>query len=235
MQYYPDNVNPAAYSMIVDQILPRRVERQAIFLEFGCSTGALGSAILQGNPDIQWVGLDYNPDALSIAQQRLSYVAQVNFNELSEMFFTSLCIQPDFLIMVDVLEHVYEPKNFLENITRVFPSANILCVLPNIACYQTYDRLSIHDFSYDDYGIFDKTHKTFYTHLSAQSLFCDFGYNVRSGPLYLPDPVVSTLLDQDICYPYIFTRGKYSLLVETRDELVSLCSYGFCFLFTPST
>ena len=234
MQCYPDNVNPAAYSVITDYILPNRTKEKTTFLEFGCSSGALGSTILQLNTQIYWAGLDYNLDALSIAQSRLSYVAQADFNEINNASLASLGIQPDFLIMVDVLEHVYEPHTFLKNVTSAFPHSSILCVLPNIACYQTYDRLSNHVFPYDDYGIFDKTHKTFYTYTSAQSLFATFGYTSILGPLYLPDPVVSSLLTENITYPHTFTREKYSISIVTRDELLSLCSYGFCFLSIPS-
>ena len=231
MQNYPDNINPAAYFMITEQILPHRIKKQTVFLEFGCSTGALGHSILKRNIETYWIGLDHNNEALAIAQPRLSQVIKVDFNEISHISLTALCIQPDILIMVDILEHIYEPDAFLKSVTSAFPNSAILCVLPNIACYQTYDRLSKHNFSYDDYGIFDKTHKTFYTYHSAQSLFNSFGYSANVGPLYLPDPEVSALLSQNIIYPYTFTRGKYSIRVDTHDELFSLCSYSFCFIF----
>ena len=229
---YPDNINPAAHSIILSHILPELKIPKITFLEFGCSTGALGSAILSVDSRITWIGLDYNSDALSIAKNRLSQAAYSDFNHITSTELRSLEIHPDFIILVDVLEHVYEPSKFLSTVVSVFSQSRILCVLPNIACYQTYDRLTVHEFPYDDSGIFDKTHKTFYTAKSALELFGLFAYKPELGPAYLPDPVVSSLLSSQIAFPYSFKRGKYLIEISDHNELLSLCSYGFAYLFT---
>ena len=234
MQMYPDNVNPAAYSIILNNVLPYLASREYVFLEFGCSTGALGASIIKLDSRIRWTGLDINVDALTIAKTRLTSSFQFDFNQLKPDSLWSLNIKPDYIILVDVLEHVYEPKRFLECLAEVFSRSAILCVLPNIACYQTYDRISCHNFYYEDSGIFDRTHKTFYTASSAIELFCGLNYKPFIGPLYLPDPVMSSFQSKHLAYPFSFKRGKYTIEVESRDELLSLCSYGFAFLFSPN-
>lgn len=239
MQNYPDNINPAAYSIVKHHITNAAVSGTPpisgshIFVEFGCSTGALGYALLKEYPGISWIGLDYNSAALKVAKTRLNQVYQLDFNRLNKDSLGDITPNPSLLIMVDVLEHVYEPVNFVQTVASAFPSASILCVLPNIACYQSYERLSCNDFPYDESGIFDKTHRTFYTPISAKKMYARLGYYPSLGPVYLPDPKESVLLEQDISFPYIFSRRSYSVRIETREHLASLCSYGFAFIFSP--
>lgn len=238
MQYtYPDNVNPAALSIIRQCIIPSSVvglEDAPCIVEFGCSTGALGAKVLEEMPIATWIGIDYSDSALARASTRLSRVIKADLNHIDVDDLARLEASPTLVIMVDVLEHVYEPSSFIEKVFTAFPHAKILCVLPNIACYQTYDRLSIHDFSYEDFGIFDKSHRTFYTVKSALRFFKEARYAPEAGPVFLLDPVVSHIQLDNVVYPYIFSRGCYSICLQNKEELLSLCSYGFGFLFHPS-
>jgi hypothetical protein len=232
---YPDNINPAAFSIISQHFLPSLDSSEVTtILEFGCSTGALGEAIIRIHPALKWIGIDYSHNALSVAEKRLTQVHQADLNNVTIAYLLRLELSPSILVMVDVLEHVHDPWTFMQIVKKAFPCSMVLCVLPNISCYQTYDRLSQHEFSYEEFGIFDKTHKTFYTAKSALRFFDTFDYTKRIGPLFLPDPMVSNLLSERIDYPYTFRRGRYSIEIVGRDELISLCSYGFGFLFEPS-
>ena len=240
MNTYPDNINPAAYSIISDHFLLRndlgtdKLPQSLTFLEFGCSTGALGASLMSSNRNIAWYGIDYNEYSLSIASKRLTKTFYIDLNNITGLRLNMLDIDPDLLILVDVLEHVYEPNNFMSVIRESYPRSSILCVLPNISCYQTYERLSMHEFDYEDHGIFDKTHKTFYTAASAIKQFALFGYKLSTGPLFLPDPVTHSLLQAEISYPYVFVSDRFSVKVDSRDHLLSLCSYGFGCLFDPT-
>jgi SAM-dependent methyltransferase len=230
---YPDNINPAAYSIIAEHVLPLHARKEIRFLELGCSTGALGGALINEHPSCHWIGVDYNAAALEIAKHRLSSACWLDLNNINKDKLSEITKAPDFIVMIDVLEHVYEPYSFLKAIRSAFPNASIICVLPNIACYQTYDKLSAGNFSYDESGIFDKTHRTFYTARSACQFFVEFGYQAQAGPIFLPDPVMHELLQSNPTYPLSFTRGNYSINIADEEQLISLCSYGFGFLFRP--
>ena len=86
---YPDNINPAALSIISKHILVARKKcdetcrnKVTVFLELGCSTGALGFYVLRNHKNIYWLGLDFNKHALKIASNRLSSVEWIDFNNL---------------------------------------------------------------------------------------------------------------------------------------------------------
>ena len=237
---YPDNINPAALSIISKHILVAREKcdeflrnKVTVFLELGCSTGALGFYVLRNHKNIYWTGLDFNKHALKIASNRLSSVEWLDFNNLESSNLTRMGPTPDYVVLIDVLEHVYEPAKLLSAIREAYSSASIICVLPNISCHQTYDKLVRNDFSYEEYGIFDKTHKTFYSPYSAIEFFSNMGYKATLGPVFLTDPDVAELLSSKISYPFNFNRYKYSVRVDSRFELLSLCSYGFGLMLSP--
>ena len=237
---YPDNINPAALSIISDHVLVARENwgesfrnRNIVFLELGCSTGALGSHVLRNHKNIYWTGLDFNKHALDIASSRLSSIGWADFNNLESSDLTRTGPTADYVVLIDVLEHVYEPTKLLSIIRQSYSSASIICVLPNISCHQTYDKLVANDFSYEEYGIFDKTHKTFYSPYSAIEFFSSMGYTATLGPVFLTDPAVAELLSSKISYPFSFDRYKYTVRVDSRFELLSLCSYGFGLLLSP--
>ena len=233
---YPDNINPAALAIIRQCIIMPSVAGVTyapFIVELGCSTGALGAKILEEIPIATWLGIDCSDMALAIASKRLSKVIKADLNYITVGDLTYLEASPDLVVLVDVLEHVYEPSSLIDKVAKAFPNAKILCVLPNIACYQTYDRLSVQDFPYDDHGIFDKSHRTFYTAKSAVRFFNEAGYAPEAGPVFLLDPAVSKIQLDIISYPYLFTRERYSVHVQSKEDLLSLLSYGFGFLFKP--
>jgi len=239
MNSYPDNINPAAYSIISNHILQNNgtghgaLRHPLTFLEFGCSTGALGESLMNIYTNITWFGIDYNENSLSIASKRLTKTFLADLNNITHESLNKLEIRPDVIIMIDVLEHVYEPNYLMSIVRELYPHSSVLCVLPNISCFKTYEKLSKHEFHYEDHGIFDKTHKTFYTPSSAIAQFALYGYQLSVGPLFLPELDAMSLLKAEISYPYTFVSDRYSVTVNSRDELVSLCSYGFGCLFTP--
>lgn len=233
---YPDNINPAAMSLLSDYLHSKGVhEGNDIILELGCSTGSLGQHLLNMFPrQLTWIGIDVNEEALEIANSRLTKTFKIDLNSIDKAILHSTSPSVNVVVMIDVLEHVYEPRKLLSTISVAYPHASIVCVLPNIACYQTYERLSLHDFPYDESGIFDRTHRTFYTAKSALRLFQSEGYAPAKGPIFLLDPHMKELIATNTEFPFTFTANKYSITLAAKEELLSLASYGFGYIFSPA-
>jgi len=237
MLRYGDNINPAAHQIIIEYILGKKggiVNRHvSSFVEFGCSTGALGGLILSRYSGIEWVGIDYDQQALDIASTRLSRTIQMDLNKVSREELDSIDYKPDVLVMIDVIEHLYEPQRFMGVIRQIFSEALVLCILPNIACFRTYEKLSRHEFDYEDSGIFDATHRTFYTASSAHKLFSELGYRSLIDPIYLTEPGAERLLTTTQGFPISVGTESFQVRIETKDQLKSICSYGFGILLQP--
>jgi len=232
---YPDNINPAALSLLAEYLQTKGDhEKNNIVLELGCSTGALGQHVLKIFPHpLIWIGIDMNEEALAIANSRLTNTFQEDLDNIGVASLHSASPSANVVVMIDVLEHVCEPGRLLHTISVAYPHASVVCVLPNIACYQTYERLSLHDFPYDKSGIFDATHKTFYTAKSALRLFQNEGYNSTKGPIFLLDPPMKEIATTTAEFPFTFKSDRYSITLQTKEDLLSLSSYGFGYIFSP--
>ena len=111
----------------------------------------------------------------------------------------------------------------------------ILCVvLPNIASMQMWEQISKNEFEYHDTGIFDRTHKYFFTPKSSQRFFCRLGLIQRGETVYLEDPVASKFIVEEDSFPKRLDFSNYSVEIQDEEHMRSFCSYGFGQLFVPS-
>jgi SAM-dependent methyltransferase len=97
-------------------------------LDLGCATGFLLEAAEQGG--FQGFGLDLNPEAVRIAQQRFG--ARVAQGELDASAFPGVVF--DAVTLIDVFEHVPDPAALLAQVHGRLAAGGVLAVLlPNAA------------------------------------------------------------------------------------------------------
>jgi SAM-dependent methyltransferase len=77
----------------------------------------------------------------------------------------------DFVILLDVLEHMSQPEQFLASILeRLKPGAKILISVPNVAHWSVRLPLLFGFFEYQERGPLDKTHLQFFSKRRFQRL-----------------------------------------------------------------
>ncbi|MEO0394125.1 MAG: class I SAM-dependent methyltransferase, partial [Pseudomonadota bacterium] len=88
-------------------------------LELGCGAGALGAALKKRLPSVFYVGLELDPDAASIAQERLDEVAV--FNADTDTIPTEITDHGPYDVVVfgDVLEHLRDPWTVMSNFVEL--------------------------------------------------------------------------------------------------------------------
>jgi 2-polyprenyl-3-methyl-5-hydroxy-6-metoxy-1,4-benzoquinol methylase len=87
----------------------------------------------------------------------------------------------DVVVCADVLEHLVKPEALLEQIRGWLRSGGVLLAsLPNIANISIRLALLFGHFRYDERGILDRTHVSFYTRASAAHLLEGSGYAIRA-------------------------------------------------------
>ena len=78
----------------------------------------------------------------------------------------------DVIIFADVLEHLQDPLKVLEYSKKCLKSDGVFLVsFPNIGHNSVLIDLFNNNFSYNEYGLLDKTHNTFYTQDGFEKLF----------------------------------------------------------------
>jgi 2-polyprenyl-3-methyl-5-hydroxy-6-metoxy-1,4-benzoquinol methylase len=134
----------------------RFVEGPATLLDIGCSTGELLAAAERLGFDVR--GVDANPDMIARAQKRFG-------DRVAEGYFPGALPVgwPRFgvIAILDVLEHMVEPKSFLAELSRRLEPGGILLVqVPN------FDSLIV-QVEGPDNGNFQHGH---WTHFTAATL-----------------------------------------------------------------
>jgi glycosyltransferase involved in cell wall biosynthesis len=86
-----------------------------------------------------------------------------------------------YLMMLDVIEHLKEPERFIERIRAQFdysPSTLVLTT-PNVAFLVQRVMLAVGQFNYGKAGILDRTHTRLFTFRSLRRLLQDAGFRIK--------------------------------------------------------
>jgi 2-polyprenyl-3-methyl-5-hydroxy-6-metoxy-1,4-benzoquinol methylase len=155
--------------------LQKLIGTNKIVLDVGCNKGYIGENSDKSNT---FYGLEYDTEALKIAQKNYTQAYFYNLNNLKELDFDVKKF--DTIIFADVLEHVLFPEQSLKYFDKYLNDNGIVIVsLPNIANWMVRLKLLIGKFDYTEGGgIMDKTHLHLYTYKSAIKLVEDAGFVV---------------------------------------------------------
>ena len=87
----------------------------------------------------------------------------------------------DYLLLLDVIEHLKSPERFLERLRAQFDYSTRTLVLttPNIAFVIQRAMLALGQFNYGKAGILDRTHTRLFTFRSLRRLLVDRGFRIK--------------------------------------------------------
>jgi ubiquinone/menaquinone biosynthesis C-methylase UbiE len=145
-------------------------------MEFGCSSGGFSALVKEKFGGEAW-GADIDASSVEVAKTRLDRVflgdAYEVINELPDNYF-------DCLICNDIIEHLYSPERFFEEVKRCLTEdAVLICSLPNVRHWKTFNRyLFLKDWKYKQSGILDYTHLRFFTKKSMKRSIRTWGFEI---------------------------------------------------------
>jgi 2-polyprenyl-3-methyl-5-hydroxy-6-metoxy-1,4-benzoquinol methylase len=85
----------------------------------------------------------------------------------------------DRVLLLDILEHLYDPARILRQCHRlVQEDGQVIVSVPNVANFSVRFALLLGNFNYTDRGILDNTHVRWYTRKTARQLLIDAGYRI---------------------------------------------------------
>jgi methionine biosynthesis protein MetW len=160
--------------------LMRLIPNGSRVLELGCSSGYL-SGYMQQALACSVTGLEFDPVATRIAQQRCSEVYTVDLDAPDALAQVKPNPPYDVLLAAAVLEHLKYPERLLQDVRAYLkPDARVIVSLPNIAHWTFRLKLLAGQFDYSDYGVMDKTHTHLYTLKTGRALLENNGYHVEA-------------------------------------------------------
>jgi glycosyltransferase involved in cell wall biosynthesis len=198
-----------------------RVAPGAKVLDIGCSSGHVARMLQRKGCEV--TGVDQFPVAADAGLKRFIRM------DLNNDRFPVDAGSYDFVLMLDVIEHLRSPEAFVDSLRqsrRERKSPTVIVTTPNVAFWLTRLMLLLGYFNYGSRGILDLTHTRLFTFASLRNLFEQSGYRVE-GLLGIPAP-----------FPLALGEGAWArVLVKINRALIrlsrSLFSYQIFMVARP--
>ncbi len=161
------------------------IPSNARVLDIGCAGGYVGVELRKKGCKV--TGMDVYPLGEGVV---LDEFYQVNLNQ---------CELPDgsnfdYFILLDVIEHLHSPEEFLDRLKRAVrfsPDLMIVVTTGNVAFFVQRLMLLIGQFNYGNRGILDRTHTRLFTFSSMKALFSQAGFElIKKEGIPVPFPLV---------------------------------------------
>jgi 2-polyprenyl-3-methyl-5-hydroxy-6-metoxy-1,4-benzoquinol methylase len=202
-----------------------KYDRNLRVLDFGSGSGAIGSELTKlGFKEIYSVEID---DLTRDHTKELYLRSEKTLEAFQDTKF-------DIVLLLDVLEHLENPQEFLKDLTKFLnPNAILLISVPNITHWSIRISSLFGKFEYTSRGILDKTHLHFFTKKHLHKVILDTknfflvstGASISPAEFVLPEKISNTK-----CFEYfskfrhavaqvIPTIAAYQLLAEVSYKL----------------
>jgi 2-polyprenyl-3-methyl-5-hydroxy-6-metoxy-1,4-benzoquinol methylase len=165
-------------------------------LEIGCGAGSFSSLIRDKLGAETW-GVEYQPDAASLAAQKLHRVLAGSVEnalpDLPSEYF-------DCIIFNDVLEHLVDPYSTLRQVQGLLNDSGVIVAsIPNIRHWPEFVDYAVRgNWNYVNVGVMDRTHLRFFTQKSILATIAQCGYALVSiqgiNPHYSRTQKIASLL-----------------------------------------
>jgi glycosyltransferase involved in cell wall biosynthesis len=99
--------------------------------------------------------------------------------DLNQPLPDSIEAEYDVVVAGDILEHVVEPQQLLDDlVSKLVPGGEILVSVPNFGHWYPRGRIAVGKFDYDQRGPLDRGHVRFFTRTTIERLFAESGLRV---------------------------------------------------------
>jgi 2-polyprenyl-3-methyl-5-hydroxy-6-metoxy-1,4-benzoquinol methylase len=190
-QYLPKWGFESPHELAVRRVLPG--SRVA---DMGCASGYMARALFEKGCDVTGIDQFHPPAGAGVSKFILA--------DLSSDAFPVDAGEFDFVLLLDVIEHLKSPEEFVEalrNSRRQAKDTAVIVSTGNVAFLVTRFMLLLGFFHYGARGILDLTHTRLFTFATLRKLFEQANYRVEEiqgipapFPLALGDTALSRLL-----------------------------------------
>lgn len=195
-----------------------RVHPGSRVLDLGCAGGYLGSQ-LRRQKQCYVTGMDRKPVKRGALDEFQACDLEAGVPPIDPNRY-------DVVLLLDVIEHLNHPENFLEELRlrlALNPSLELMISTANIACFATRVMLLLGQFNYGPRGILDVTHTRLFTFSSLRRALVQSGFDILETkgvpapyPLAIGDNFVSRALLAANRLLIRVSRGLFSYQIFMR-------------------
>lgn len=149
------------------EIIGKELGSDTRVLDVGCGDGTIGELLSSGGATID--GIEPVESSAAKAEHRIHYVSRATLNDaLDDPLLEG---DYDVVLCLDVLEHFVDPAEALAHASRFLsPSGVLFTLIPNSGHWSFRRKMLRGDWSYDKWGLFDRTHLRFFDLRTATEL-----------------------------------------------------------------
>ena len=169
------SINTSSYSVHSPQgIIPTFIKEGSTVLDVGCNTGYMGKMLKKRGAVCD--GIDVNKEALKKARK---YYRKLYVRDLYTGKLTIDIRKYDYILLMDLLEHLPRPDLLLKDATRYLNKrGQVIISLPNVARLEIRFQLCFGKFNYTYGGILSEDHLRHFTRDSGKKMIEDSGLKV---------------------------------------------------------
>ncbi len=196
---------------------PKRV------MDVGCARGHVGAALKIDYNAYVW-GIELNSLAAQIAGKQLDKVSTYPIEQFTEQDIKLLKTM-DTILLLDVLEHMYNPWQALAFLSEhVAESAQIIMSIPNVGHGGIMRDLAAGHWQYKNQGLLDVTHIRFFTTFEIEKMLSETGFrpeiwSFNMGGLNVPAPVN---VDEPSAYPFWLDLGDVQVKIKNHIHWMAI-------------
>ena len=154
-----------------------RVVKVETVLDVGCSYGDFGAKLIDKGCSVDGIEI-YEPAFLE-AQKILGKVYKIDLDSISDIE-SQIPKTYSLITFMDVLEHCKDPELVLIAFRdKLLDRGRLIVSLPNVLNINQRFQFLCGNFTYEEYGVLDRTHLRFYTMKTALQLIRSVYSDVR--------------------------------------------------------
>lgn len=180
----PYQLHEGAYE-IHTQVLSQ-IGRAETVLEIGCSQGHFSKKLKEKECAVE--GVDILPQASDFKSWDVYHQLDLNDMEKTKSFFQSCKMEKfDKVLLMDVIEHLHEPEQFMEILHEHMTTGQELIISTgNIAFFVTRFALLFGQFNYGKRGILDRTHHRLFSSYTIRHLVESYNFTIEEVAVSIP-------------------------------------------------
>lgn len=170
-----------AHDLYNDSILAilKNIEPTSV-IEVGCMRGSLAKEYKKYFSNVEWTGVDIDPENVNIAKDICSHAIHADIEKFPLNSLPNIHTVKAW-VMGDVLEHLRDPWRLLKEIRKISPTgSSVVACIPNSQHWSFQVRVNAGMMNYENDGLFDRTHLRFFSRATMAQMFEDAGFQIKA-------------------------------------------------------
>ena len=207
-----DNKN-SSWTLVYDFINPG-----AKILDVGCSSGYFDEVLIK-QKDCTVDGVEIDDADAELARDICRKVVVGNIED-HDFPWTKLDGHYDYILFIDVLEHLVNPATCLRRVSELLSkNGKIIFSIPNMANAAVRLQLLQGNFDYEKDGLLDATHLHYYTAKTIDHMILSSGL-VCEDVKYVSFDVIRDTVDSILGSVGLNNTDKFQKFMTSRDAVV---------------